>query len=111
MFVTAPRGDADRLFVVEKRGVIWKVSAGLTLPDPFLDIRALVSSGSEQGLLGLAYHLDYAANGLFFVNYTDLNGDTVVARYGRSPSDGNRADPASDPALQQPQRGDARLRT
>lgn len=95
LFVAAPTGDAGRIFVVEKGGVVWIVSAGTTLHEPFLDIHALVSSGSEQGLLGLAFHPDYASNGLLFVNYTDLNGDTVVARYERSGSDVNLADPES----------------
>ncbi len=50
---------------------------------------------SEQGLLGLAFHPDYAGNGLFFVNYTDLEGNTVVARFAAS-GDPNRAEPGSE---------------
>ncbi len=86
-------GD-DRLFVLEKAGRIRIVVGGLVLPQPFLDIRGRVGSqANEQGLLGLAFHPDYAANGRFFLNYTDPNGDTVVAEYRVSPSDPNRADP------------------
>jgi len=90
-------GDGSgRLFVIEQPGRIRIVENGELLPDPFLDIEPLVNSrGNEQGLLGLAFHPDYAANGLFFVNYTDVNGDTVVARYAVSADDPSRADPAS----------------
>jgi glucose/arabinose dehydrogenase len=55
---------------------------------------ALVTSGGEQGLLSVAFHPNYAANGLFYVDYTDLNGDTVIARY-RVSLNPNLADPAS----------------
>src|SRR5689334_13523962 len=65
------------------------------LPDPFLDIRSLVSSGGERGLLSVAFHPRYAQNGFFYVNYTDLNGNTVVARYSVSPADPNRANASS----------------
>jgi glucose/arabinose dehydrogenase len=75
-------GDS-RLFVVEKPGRIRVVqSDGTVLGTPFLDITALVNDGgNEQGLLGLAFHPNYASNGFFYVNYTDNAGDTVVARY------------------------------
>ena len=89
-------GDGSgRLFIVEKQGVI-RVAHGTQLSEqPFLDIRPIVgASGSEQGLLGLAFHPRYVENGLFFVNYTDASGDTVVARYQVS-SDPNVADPGS----------------
>ncbi len=89
-------GDG-RLFVVEKQGVIRIVRDDVLLPDPFLDLRDRVGSGaSEQGLLGLAFHPRFAENGRLFVNYTDVAGDTVVARYLAS---GDRADPASEVIL------------
>lgn len=90
----AHAGDS-RLFVVQQPGVIAIVDGGVVLPQPFLDIRPLVSSGGERGLLGLAFHPRYAENGFFFVNYTNVNGDTIVARYSVSGDDPNRADPAS----------------
>jgi glucose/arabinose dehydrogenase len=63
---------------------------------PYLDITDRVgSSANEQGLLGLAFHPNYAGNGLFFVNYTDRQGDTVVARFSVS-ADPERGDPASE---------------
>ena len=96
--VTNARDGSGRLFVVEKRGRIRIVRGGTVDPTPFLNIRSLVkSSGSEQGLLGLAFHPRFASNGLFYVNYTDQNGvgNTVVARYRVSPGNPNQADPNS----------------
>jgi glucose/arabinose dehydrogenase len=70
------------------------------LPAPFLDIKERVgSSGSEQGLLGLAFHPGYVRNGYFFVNYTNLEGDTIIARYQRSSGDENAGDPSSEEIL------------
>lgn len=88
-------GDGSgRLFIVEQRGSIRVVRGGKLLPVPFLDISRLVRSGGEQGLLSVAFHPRYAANGLFYVNYTDRAGDTVVARYAVS-ANPDRADAAS----------------
>jgi glucose/arabinose dehydrogenase len=52
----------------------------------------------RRGLRGLAFHPDYEQNGYFYVNYTDLNGDTVIARFSVS-ADPNRADPGSETRL------------
>lgn len=88
-------GDG-RLFVVEQPGAIRVVqSDGTVLATPFLDISAKVSCCGERGLLGLAFHPDYAANGFFYVDYTDTAGDTVVARYSVT-GDPNVADPSSE---------------
>lgn len=90
---------SGRLFVVEKPGRIRVVQSGALTAVPFLDITDRVGAGaSEQGLLGLAFHPNYAVNGLLFVNYTDLQGDTVVARFSVS-ADPTRADPASEVVL------------
>jgi glucose/arabinose dehydrogenase len=78
---TAPRSDRTRLFVVEKGGRIRVVLRGRMLARPFLDIRRLVSTGSEQGLLGLAFHPSYARNRRFYINYTDSSGHTHVVEY------------------------------
>jgi glucose/arabinose dehydrogenase len=88
-----------RLFVVEQPGRIQIVENGSRLATPFLDIAGQVGSGgSEQGLLSVAFHPLYAANGFFYVNYTDLDGDTVIARYrvGDNPA---QADPDSEQIL------------
>lgn len=99
VYVTAPPGDTERLFIVQQGGLIRIHKLGILLPEPFLDLSALVTAGlsqySEQGLLGLAFHPDYALNGFFFVNYTDLSGDTVVARYRVQSGHPDRADAAS----------------
>lgn len=76
----SPPGD-ERLFVVEKTGRIRILQDGAPLPAPFLDLSSAVSSAGERGLLGLVFHPSYADNGLFFVNYTDLGGDTRIVRY------------------------------
>lgn len=74
--------DDARLFVVEQAGVIHILDQGRWLEPPFLNIRDRVGSRSnEQGLLGLAFHPAYAENGRFFVYYTDLAGDVIIARY------------------------------
>lgn len=93
LFVTAPAGD-PRLFVVEQPGRIRIVKNGRLLPEPFLDLTSRIRSGGERGLLGLAFHPNYAANGLFFVNFTNRDGDTHVERF-RVSADPDRADPAS----------------
>src|SRR5262249_42086192 len=80
-FLTAAPGDTSRLFVLEKGGVIRIIKSGNLLPTPFLDISSLVSTGDEQGLLGMAFDANYAANGRFYVSYTDVGGDSKVARY------------------------------
>lgn len=97
LFLTAPPGD-PRLFVVEQVGRIRIVADGAVAEQAFLDIRDQVRSGGERGLLGLAFHPDYAANGRFFVNYTDRNGDTKIVAYQVS-ADRNAADPASATTL------------
>jgi glucose/arabinose dehydrogenase len=101
----ANTGDgSDRLFVVQQGGEIRVVENGALLPTPFLDISGRVSSGGEQGLLSMAFPPNYASKGYFYVNYTDINGDTVVSRY-RLSGDRNVADPNSEEiilAIEQP---------
>jgi glucose/arabinose dehydrogenase len=92
----APAGDGSgRLYVAEKGGTVRLLRDGSGAQTPFLDLRSLVrASGSEQGLLGLAFHPRYRENGHLYVNFTATNGDTVVARYTARP-DRNGADPQS----------------
>jgi glucose/arabinose dehydrogenase len=93
----ANAGDA-RLFIVEKKGIIRIIdSTGQTLSTPFLDIDArVIASSGEQGLLGLAFHPDYAQNGYFYVNYINNSGDTQISRFSRSTGNRNTADPNSE---------------
>lgn len=94
LFVTNA-GD-DRLFVVEKGGTIRIVEGGAVVDEPFLDITGRVGSeSSEQGLLGLAFAPNYAESGLFYVDYTDPNGNTVVSRFAVT-DDASVADPESE---------------
>lgn len=97
----ANAGD-DRLFVVERAGRIRVVeSHGTVREEPFLDIRDRVEwqSGSERGLLGLAFHPNYPTNGLFYVNYTAKpDGDTQIARFEVT-SDPDLADSESETIL------------
>ncbi|HWK25035.1 MAG TPA: PQQ-dependent sugar dehydrogenase [Solirubrobacter sp.] len=93
VYVTAPPGDRSRLFVVEKGGTVRVVRDGRKLGTPFLDLRGQVTTGSEQGLLSLAFAPDYAKSGLFYVDYTDTDGNTRVVEYKRRSAD--VADPGS----------------
>lgn len=90
-------GD-DRLFLTQQGGLIHIFAGGTLRPEPFLDLRNVVSTGGERGLLSVAFHPDYARNGLFFVCYTDLDGAVVIARY-RVSADPDRADPESGEVL------------
>ena len=93
LFATSPKDD-PRLFVVEQSGAIRVFADGTVSAEPFLDISGLVRVGGERGLLGLAFHPEYAANGRFYVNYTDRSGDTQVVEYVVS-NDPDVANPGS----------------
>jgi glucose/arabinose dehydrogenase len=84
-------GDS-RLFVVEQGGRIRVVVNAQLLGTPYLDISSIVLHQGEQGLLGMAFHPNYAINGFFYVYHTDQSGDSRVARYSGS---ANTADPSS----------------
>jgi glucose/arabinose dehydrogenase len=88
--VAAPPGDATRLFVVEKAGRVQVLVNGQTAATPFLDIDASVNDSGERGLLSIAFPFDYAASGLFYVFYTDNDGDLVVQEGQRLAADPNR---------------------
>ncbi len=82
VFVGAPSSELDRLYVVEKPGVIRVLVDGTLRPKPFLDIRDRVGDNDgEQGLLSVAFHPSYATNHRFFVDFTDNNGDTRVVEF------------------------------
>jgi glucose/arabinose dehydrogenase len=94
-FMTHAPGDMERLFIAEREGRIRIVMNGELLETPFLDISSLVSSGGpEHAFSALAFHPDYQNNRRFFVSYTDLAGDGVVARLTAT-ADPNLADPKS----------------
>jgi glucose/arabinose dehydrogenase len=90
--VAVPRNEQGRLYVAEQGGRIRVIVNGRLRAAPFLDIRNLVMSGGEQGLLGLAFHPNYERNRRFYVQYTDRGGDTRIVEYR---SNGARALPGT----------------
>ena len=97
VYATHAGDDSGRLFVVEKAGQIVILRGGQPVAEPFLDISDRVgSSGSEQGLLSVAFHPQFKQNGRLFVDYTDRSGDTVISQFQ---SEGDRADPNSEKVL------------
>ncbi len=100
ILVTNAKDGSKRLFVVLKGGTIRVMNPGDTTTSLFMDITTkITSAGSEQGLLGVAFHPQFATNGYFFVNYT-RTGDaaTVVARY-KAINNNTQGDPASEVIL------------
>ena len=100
----APNDDAGRLFVLERAGTIRVVKAGALVAKPFLDIKAKVvagtANGDERGLLALAFHPNYATNGLFYVHYSDKadandTGDTIIEEYKVGSETPDEADASS----------------
>jgi glucose/arabinose dehydrogenase len=94
VYLTAPAGDS-RQFIVERGGRILVMENGVLRAIPFLDIRNLVSTEGEAGLLSMAFHPDYANNGYFFIYYIDLGGSIVIERMRVSLGDRNIADSLS----------------
>jgi glucose/arabinose dehydrogenase len=92
--ITHAGDGSNRLFITQQRGRIRIYEGGQVLPTPFLDIRDHVSCCGERGLLGAVFHPNYPSNGFFYINYTNTEGNTVIARYTVS-SDPNVADPNS----------------
>jgi glucose/arabinose dehydrogenase len=97
--VAEPGDGSGRRFVVEQAGRIRIVDGTALVDRPFLDIGAEVRSGGEQGLLGLAFHPDFPTDPRFYVDYTDLDGNTVVSEFRLDAADPNLADPASERRL------------
>lgn len=95
LYLTHAGDGSGRMFVVEKGGTIRVVKNGQLLPTPFLDLKSrILASGSEQGLLGMAFHPRYAENGRFFVAHTDAQARNTVERFQVS-NDPDRGDPAT----------------
>ena len=89
VFATHAPGEPDRLFVVEQHTGnirIFDLQTQTANATPFLTV-AGISTGGEQGLLGLAFHPDYQSNGRFFVYYTNANNEKFVEEYARASSD------------------------
>ena len=84
--------------MLEQRGQIRIVRDGQLLGEPFLDIGDRLTAGGERGLLGLAFHPDFPDDPRFFVNYTDLDGNTVVSSF-TAEAGADRADGGSEVVL------------
>ena len=96
VFVTHAGDGSGRLFVVEQAGRILSSRMARSVEQPFLDLGDRVRSGGERGLLGLAFHPEFASNGRFFVDYTrEPDGATVIAELHASAADPDRADRSS----------------
>jgi glucose/arabinose dehydrogenase len=95
LFMADPNDGTGRMFVVEQVGHIHVVIDGELLLEPMLNIEDQVTGGSEQGLLGLALHPNFAGNGTLFIDYTDLDGNTQVVRYTIADDNPDRLDPDS----------------
>jgi glucose/arabinose dehydrogenase len=93
-FVQDP-SDSSVQYVVQQGGLVRVVLNGTLQTTPFLDLRTVISSGGERGLLGIAFPPDYAVSGRFYVDFTNPSGDIVVARFKRSGGTPLVADPAS----------------
>lgn len=95
----SPDDGTDRIFVVEKRGriVVFENDAEIAVSTDFLNLSG-ISTASEQGLLGLAFHPNYSSNGNFYVFYTPTAGLAVVSRFSVS-GDANVADASSEEVL------------
>jgi len=96
-------GDGTkRIFVIEQSGkiIVFENNDNVSESKVFLDIENQVLYGGEQGLLGLAFHPDYLANGYFYLNYTAENPRrTVISRFSVSDSGPNSADQTSELVL------------
>ncbi len=94
---TAPIGDAQRMFILERTtGKIRVLKNGVLLATPFLNVHPKIKSTFyDQGLRGLAFHPNYTNNGFFYVSYTNLIGDLVVERYSVSAGNADVASPTS----------------
>jgi glucose/arabinose dehydrogenase len=93
VYVTAPRGDRRRIFVVEQGGRVRVVRDGRKVDRPFLDVSDRIAAGGERGLLSLAFAPDYASSGRFYVYYTAPEGDIRIVEYRRASAE--RADHGS----------------
>jgi Ca2+-binding RTX toxin-like protein len=88
VFAASPPGDPDRLFVIEQHTGLIRIldlATGTVAATPFLDING-INTGSEEGLLGLAFHPDYASNGLYYVYLTNTSGNIEIWEYTRGAS-------------------------
>ncbi len=100
LFLTNAKDGTKRNFILQQAGIIKVVQPGSTTPTDFMNITTKILSGGERGLLGLAFHPQFATNGYFFVNYTRIgDGATVIARYKTTDATNALGDPNSERIL------------
>ncbi len=95
VLITSARDGSGRMFIVEKTGTIRVLKAGKVLATPLINLGGSVSGGSEQGLLGLAFHPHFRTNRKFYVDYTNRSGDTVIREYRVSTANPDRVQSGS----------------
>ena len=93
LFALSPPGDGGTLLVVTKSGLVRAVdlATGTVAAAPFLDLSGQISTGGEQGLLGMAFRPDYASNGRFYIQVSNLACDSEVREYRVDPAQPDRA--------------------
>ncbi|MGB3546578.1 MAG: PQQ-dependent sugar dehydrogenase [Saprospiraceae bacterium] len=98
IYLTNAGDGTNRLFIIERAGriKIYDQNTDQLLSSNYLNISGSTTSTGERGLLGMAFHPNYAANGYFYVNYTNNSGNTVISRFTRSAGNANQADPTSE---------------
>jgi glucose/arabinose dehydrogenase len=95
-FVAGPPDGSKRLFVLERDGRIKVADADGNLKlTPFLDVSDNTSTGTEEGMLGLAFHPQFAQNGYVYVDYTSSDANVQVVRYTVSPGKPDQVDPST----------------
>ncbi|MBY0329053.1 MAG: PQQ-dependent sugar dehydrogenase [Acetobacteraceae bacterium] len=99
LFALSPPGDGGTLLVVTKSGLVRAVdlATGTVAATPFLDLSGQISTGGEQGLLGMAFRPDYASNGRFYIQVSNLAGDSEAREYRVDPARPDQAIAGSDP--------------
>ena len=85
VYITAPNGTKDPLYVIEQKGTIRIIKSNRLLKKPFLDITDRVHRplfpGDEQGLLGMVFHPSFSENGFFYLNYVSIDQHTIISRF------------------------------
>jgi glucose/arabinose dehydrogenase len=89
VYVTSARDGTGRLFIVEQTGRIKILKSGTVYTSPFLNIASQVSGAEEQGLLGLAFDPHFTSNRKLYIDFTDVNGNTVIRQYRTSSTNPN----------------------
>jgi len=98
--IVAANDGSGRLFVTEQRGTVRVIDADGTIePDPFIDLSDRLTSGGERGLLGLAFHPDFAGTGRLFVHYSRAGDGAAIVSELRATADHSRADPTTERVL------------